>query len=213
MKLIEAFAVQCSDCFRYLGVSDIKQKQEVLCTNCAKKKYNTNIHQEKNDKSVEPKGSPIVKDEASTANTSGDGGSLGDTAGCSGVGSTTTKEVHSKNLPADLNSYRCGHKQELERLKSSQSTKDKNSQQCLNGEKPIEGRGHNDQLQPTRTTETPDKGSVDNTSTTPVDIILLAPNGKFTEKDMKLSDKSKRELEDIRKKLNLPEVAKTLRLL
>ena len=95
----------------------------------------------------------------------------------------------------------------------SQSTKDKNNQQCLNGEKPIEGDVDKGSINnPTRTTETPNKDSVDNTSTTPADIILLAPNGKFTEKDMKLSDKFKRELEDIRKKLNSPEVAETMRL-
>lgn len=64
-------------------------------------------HQEKNDKSVEPKGSPIVKDEASTANTSGDGGSLGDTAGCSGQANVAEKEdTNNSVLPADLN--KCG---------------------------------------------------------------------------------------------------------
>ena len=44
------------------------------------------------------------------------------------------------------------------------------------------------------------------------DIILLAPNGKFTEKDMKISEKAQRELEDIKKKLNLPDIAETMRV-
>lgn len=66
------------------------------------KEEDLNIHQEKNDKSVEPKGSPIVKDEASTAKSSGDGGSFGDTAGCSGGVLEATKEDTSDcTLPVD----------------------------------------------------------------------------------------------------------------
>ena len=46
-----------------------------------------------------------------------------------------------------------------------------NSQQCLNGEKPIEGEKlSRDRITPTRTTETPDKDSVDNSRTTPADV-------------------------------------------
>ena len=44
------------------------------------------------------------------------------------------------------------------------------------------------------------------------DIILLTPNGKFTEEEVKLSEKSKKELEDLKKELNLPEIANNIRI-
>ncbi len=79
---------------------------------CSHKTSNqNNNHQEKNGKSVVPKGSPIAKAEASTAKIAGDGGSLGDTAGCSGQANVADKEdTNNSVLPADLNSYKCGHK-------------------------------------------------------------------------------------------------------
>lgn len=104
------YTIQCVDCLCILGISKKKTwDKETRCMKCAK--IEINIHQEKNDKSVEPKGSPIVKDEASTAKSSGDGGSLGDTAGCPGVDSRLAKgDTSDSTLPADLNSYKCGHK-------------------------------------------------------------------------------------------------------
>lgn len=44
------------------------------------------------------------------------------------------------------------------------------------------------------------------------DMILLAPNGEFTEKDIKLSEKSKKELEELKKELNLPNIADEIRV-
>lgn len=44
------------------------------------------------------------------------------------------------------------------------------------------------------------------------DIILLAPNGKFTEDDIKLSEKAQKELDDLKKELNLPPIAEEIRV-
>ncbi len=70
-----------------------------------------------------------------------------------------------------------------------------NTQQCLKGEKPIEGRDHSGQLQPSRTNETPDKDSIDNTRTIPaetrkggvgiIDVKFDTSNHDKTKKDLK----------------------------
>ena len=44
------------------------------------------------------------------------------------------------------------------------------------------------------------------------EIIILTPNEKFTDKDIELSENSKKELENLKKELNLPDSADTMRV-
>ena len=53
MKMIEIFAIQCSECLRYLGTSEKKQSEVIFCSDCSTKKYikkTSNHNQRKKDK-------------------------------------------------------------------------------------------------------------------------------------------------------------------
>ncbi len=113
--MTDSYTFHCSTCACILGVSIEKMQTELYspllyCMRCAKKEFNN--HQEKNDKSVEPKGSPIVKAEASTANMLETEDRLVIPQDCSGQANVAVKEETTKVLPAD-SLYECGHRQNI----------------------------------------------------------------------------------------------------
>ena len=37
-EITRAYAIQCSNCLRYLGISETEQEQHIFCTECGKQK-------------------------------------------------------------------------------------------------------------------------------------------------------------------------------